>query len=256
MVTVCISGYFDPIHKGHLEYIRKSRALGDKLIAIINNDKQSVLKKNSFFLGETDRAEIVGSLDLVDEVVISIDETKDVCKTLRLVNPDIFCNGGDQFNDQIPEKVVCNELGIELVDNLGSKIESSRWLIKRANSNIFDREWLGNVYKRQWGFYDRLLPSDKDYQVKKLVVEPLKKTSLQVHQKRSETWIVVSGSGEATIGDDTKIKLKTDTHVYVPIRVIHQIRNTDKSENLVLIEVQIGSYLGEDDITRFEECSL
>lgn len=129
---VCVSGYFNPLHAGHIEYFEKSKELGNKLIVIVNNDKQSILKKGSSFMPEDERLKIIRSLRIVDMAVLSIDDDRTVCKTLRSVRPHIFANGGDQFNDIIPEKVVCEELNIQLSDGLGDKIQSSSWLLAKA----------------------------------------------------------------------------------------------------------------------------
>ena len=129
VVTVCASGYVNPIHSGHIEYIRKSRELGDRLVFILNSDYQSKLKKGYTFMNENDRKIILEALRDVDEVVIAIDKDRSVCKTLEMIKPDIFCNGGDQNNKSIPEAEICNKLGIKMVDSLGYKIQSSSWII-------------------------------------------------------------------------------------------------------------------------------
>lgn len=129
---VCVSGYFDPIHVGHLEYFKKSKQLGDKLMVIVNNDDQAVLKKGKAFMPADERIKLIEEFKCVDIVVKSIDTDRTVCKTLSVVEPkpDYFCNGGDQFNNIIPEASICNERGIQLIDGLGDKIQSSSWLIK------------------------------------------------------------------------------------------------------------------------------
>ena len=129
---VCVSGYFNPLHAGHIEYFEKAKSLGNKLIVIVNNDKQSFLKKGSSFMPENERLQIVRSLRIVDFALISIDEDRTVCKTLESVRPHIFANGGDQTNESIPEKPVCEKLGIEMVDRLGDKIQSSSWLLSNS----------------------------------------------------------------------------------------------------------------------------
>lgn len=129
---VCVSGYFNPLHAGHIEYFEKSKLLGTKLVVIVNNDKQAILKKGSTFMPEQERLKIIRSLRIVDMAVLSVDEDRTVCKTLRSVRPHIFANGGDQFNDIIPEKPICEELNIELADGLGNKIQSSSWLLENA----------------------------------------------------------------------------------------------------------------------------
>ena len=125
MRTVAISGYFDPIHVGHLEYIIKAKKLGDKLIVIVNNNHQCVLKKGKPFMDENDRVTIVSSIKYVDEVFLSIDKDKTVCKSLEKIKPNIFANGGDRKNYEIPESVICNKYNIEIIDGLGEKIRSS-----------------------------------------------------------------------------------------------------------------------------------
>lgn len=130
MKVVCTSGYFNPLHKGHVEYMEKAKALGDKLVVIVNNDHQRALKGSKKFMDEQERMIIVRALRCVDEVVLSIDEDSSVCKTLEMIKPDIFAKGGDRFNSEIPEAKVCERLGIEMVDGLGGKIQSSSWLLK------------------------------------------------------------------------------------------------------------------------------
>ena len=129
---VCVSGYFNPLHAGHLEYFEKSKKLGDKLVVIVNNDIQSYLKKGSSFMPEDERLKIVRSLRVVDFAMLSIDEDRTVCKTLECVRPDMFCNGGDAFNTSIPEGPTCEKLGIEMIDSLGDKIQSSSWLLSKS----------------------------------------------------------------------------------------------------------------------------
>ena len=123
--TVVASGYFDPIHVGHIEYLEMAAKLGDKLIVIVNNDNQATLKKGTPFMTEGDRLKIVSSLKCVDEVFLSIDEDPTVCRSLQAVSPDIFAKGGDRFVDEIPEATTCKEIGAEIVDGLGMKIRSS-----------------------------------------------------------------------------------------------------------------------------------
>ena len=125
MKKVCISGYFDPLHVGHIEYINKAKKLGDYLVVIVNNNLQCKLKKGKFFMDENDRAEIVKNLKSVDEVFLSIDDDKTVCKSLKKLKPSIFANGGDRKYYEIPESKVCDMYGIEIIDGLGDKIRSS-----------------------------------------------------------------------------------------------------------------------------------
>ncbi len=129
MIKVCTSGYFNPLHKGHIRLLKEAKALGDYLIVIVNNDIQVELKGSKLFMDQEERAEIIASLACVDEVMISIDQDRTVCNTLALVNPDIFAKGGDSTGDNIPEQEICRTFDIQLcLDVGGGKIQSSSWL--------------------------------------------------------------------------------------------------------------------------------
>lgn len=131
MKIIIVSGYFDPIHVGHIEYLKLSKELGDKLIAILNNDEQCVLKKGKPFMTQEERLEILKAIRYVDEVFLSIDRDKSVCESIKAIaekykgNEMIFAKGGDRFSYEVPEAKVCKELGIKMVDGLGKKIQSS-----------------------------------------------------------------------------------------------------------------------------------
>tara|TARA_B100001175_G_C19461524_1_gene616792 strand:+ start:749 stop:1171 length:423 start_codon:yes stop_codon:yes gene_type:complete len=124
-IRVAVSGYFDPIHVGHLEYLRMAKELGDSLVVIVNNNYQCKLKKGKHFMDENDRVEIVKALRFVDEVFLSVDKDKTVCKSLEEIKPDIFANGGDRATSEVPETPVCKKFNIKMVDGLGDKIRSS-----------------------------------------------------------------------------------------------------------------------------------
>jgi len=128
---VVASGYFDPLHIGHLEYLEKARKLGNKLIVIINNDFQTKMKKGFVFMSQEDRMKIIKALKYVDDVFLSIDNDESVRKSLELLKPDIFAKGGDRKINEIPETPICRKLGIEIVDGLGEKIRASSDLIKK-----------------------------------------------------------------------------------------------------------------------------
>lgn len=135
--AVIVSGYFNPIHKGHIEYINLSKKDADYLIVIVNNDFQRKLKGSKEFMDENERQIILNNIKAVDKVYLSIDKDKSVRKTLKLISNEIgakynlfFANGGDQNNDSIPEKDICDKLKIKLIDNMGDKIQSSSWILK------------------------------------------------------------------------------------------------------------------------------
>ena len=136
--AIIVSGYFNPIHKGHIEYFQNAKANGDKLFVIVNSDFQRTLKGSKEFQDENERVFIVESLQLVDKCFLSIDKDRTVVESIKMIFDQYcnayqlaFANGGDQNNDNIPEQPICEELGIELIDGLGSKIQSSSWLLKK-----------------------------------------------------------------------------------------------------------------------------
>ena len=141
--AIIVSGYFNPLHKGHLDLFKKAKSLGDKLWVIVNSDFQRVLKGSKPFMDENERLIIIQSIKYVDYALISNDRDKTQCYTLQQFHDmfsdkyDLaFANGGDQNNDTIPEKEICDKLGIKLLDGLGDKIQSSSWILK--NNNMAD----------------------------------------------------------------------------------------------------------------------
>ena len=104
--------------------------------------------------------------------------------------------------------------------------------------------------QRPWGHYT-VLADEEDHKVKRIVVQPGKRLSLQRHQHRAEHWYVVKGEARVTL-DESENMLTAGNAVDIPISTKHRIENTG-SEELVFIEVQTGSYFGEDDIERFDD---
>ena len=136
--AIIVSGYFNPIHKGHLEYFQNAKKLADVLFVIVNNDHQRALKQSKEFQLEQERVLIVSSLRMVDTAILSIDTDRTVCATIASIAKDYgqeydlaFANGGDQNNNTIPERPICEKMGIALLDGLGDKIQSSSWLLKK-----------------------------------------------------------------------------------------------------------------------------
>jgi glycerol-3-phosphate cytidylyltransferase/D-beta-D-heptose 7-phosphate kinase/D-beta-D-heptose 1-phosphate adenosyltransferase len=143
MKVIITSGYFNPLHGGHLDLIEAARAMGNKLVVIINNDKQQMLKKGKIILDEQNRMRLMGSLRDVDEIVLSVDEDPGQAMSLRKVRqmyPDdelIFCKGGDRNPDKdaLPENEVqsCKDCNIQIVYGVGSYEVEKRDSSSRIN---------------------------------------------------------------------------------------------------------------------------
>ena len=136
--AIIVSGYFNPLHKGHIEYFHLAKAQGNQLFVIVNNDYQRVLKGSKEFMLEEERSLIVNELELVDKVFLSIDQDRTVCATLKKIYKNysetfelFFANGGDQNSSSSPETPVCKKIGIGIIDGLGDKIQSSSWLLRK-----------------------------------------------------------------------------------------------------------------------------
>ena len=135
------SGYYNPIHSGHIDYLEGAKALSDTHIAIVNNDVQVKIKGSVPFMDQWERMKIIGALRSVDEAYLSVDRDGSQCKSLekiadryRIKYPDceiMFCNGGDRGKDNIPESAICERLGIKIVDGVGgkTKMQSSSGLL-------------------------------------------------------------------------------------------------------------------------------
>lgn len=140
--AVIVSGYFNPVHKGHIEYFKFAKQNADILIVIVNNDHQREQKQSKEFMLEDERLKIIQELRVVDLAYLSIDSDRTVKETIALIHSEyknkyilFFANGGDQNNSSIPEKEICKQLGIKLIDGLGKKIQSSSWLLSKNVNN-------------------------------------------------------------------------------------------------------------------------
>ena len=135
---IIVSGYFNPLHKGHLELFKKAKELGDQLFVIVNNDNQRALKGSIEFMKQDERILIINALEITDKTFLSIDKDRSVSATIEQIYISLgkeyelyFANGGDQNNSIIPESNICSKLGIKLIEGLGGKIQSSSWLLEK-----------------------------------------------------------------------------------------------------------------------------
>lgn len=137
MTKVITSGFFNPIHKGHIDYLQEASKLGD-LIVIVNTDQQVAIKGSTPFQDLEERMKIVEALYFVDEIVPAVDEDGSVCKTIEKIVSEhkdcdfIFAKGGDRTLDNIPEKEVCERLGVKMQFMVGGeKTQSSSDLLNK-----------------------------------------------------------------------------------------------------------------------------
>lgn len=151
---VVISGYFNPLHCGHLDYIQAASKLGDKLIVIVNNDDQVRLKGSVDFMPASDRVRIIQSIKGVDEAILSIDTDKSVVDTLdmlydmymndSILSPQttniVFANGGDRVGENTPEEEFCSGKKIHTVYNVGGKKTKSSSTLLESAANVLHKQ--------------------------------------------------------------------------------------------------------------------
>jgi mannose-6-phosphate isomerase len=174
----------------------------------------------------------------------------------------IFAKGGDRFIGDVPEKEICDRLSVEIVDGLGAKTHSSRDYVSFKQTVVaksdeerteveHEEETLAlEVGMRPWGHY--VVIEDKErHKIKRLIVEPGHRLSLQSHEKRKECWVVVSGTATVEVDGETLTVQEGET-VTVNQGAKHRLSNTTET-SLEVVEVQYGTYTGEDDIVRYED---
>tara|TARA_A100001035_G_scaffold275307_1_gene268497 strand:- start:642 stop:1412 length:771 start_codon:yes stop_codon:yes gene_type:complete len=252
MKIIVISGGFDPIHSGHISYIKSAKDIGDHLIVALNSDEWLVNKKKKVFMNIEERRDILINLESVDEVITFKDDKNGSCvdalKKIKKKYPNdeiIFCNGGDRNKDNIPEMVVND---IEFMFGVGgdNKKNSSSLLLKNWKFDSEERIW-GSFYN----FYD-----SKEVKVKELIVNPKKGMSFQKHKHRNEIWLVTEGSCEVIYSNEDpnqkeKIILEKFDKFIVNEGQWHQIVNPFE-EDCHIIEIQYGDAVIEEDIERLD----
>lgn len=151
-VLVITSGGFDPLHDGHIEYLRMASKLfeDERHICIVNTDEFLKKKKGYVFMDINKRLAIMSELKCIDDVIVSIDEDMTVCKTIEVIakcnkkhyDRIVFAKGGDRFAGEIPESNICNKYGIEIIDGLGKKIASSSKLVENQRNYIKENKYV------------------------------------------------------------------------------------------------------------------
>jgi D-beta-D-heptose 7-phosphate kinase/D-beta-D-heptose 1-phosphate adenosyltransferase len=250
--VVVITGGFDPIHRGHIEYINAAKELGNFLIVGVNSDEWLVRKKGRSFMPFEDRIAIVGALQGVDYAIPFNDRdgtAKDAIAWARKVYPNhsiIFANGGDRTSDNIPEMDFADD-NVEFAFGVGgtNKANSSSQLLE---------EWKNPKTFRNWGYYRVLHENGKEVKVKELTVEPGKFLSMQRHDRRLELWFVAEGTATVyTINNSSDEELdgvyEKFRNIHIGTNQWHRLANeTDKP--LKIIEIQYGDECIEEDIER------
>jgi len=251
MKIVVVSGGFDPIHSGHIAYLKDAKSYGDKLIVALNSDAWLENKKGKFFMPLHERKSIVEAIKYVDEVISFEDDEKGSCinalETIKKTYPSeeiYFANGGDRNKKNIPEMSVT---GINFLFGIGGddKKNSSSWILNK---------WQYYFEERQWGSFFNLFET-KNIKVKELIVKPGKSMSFQRHFKRNEIWLVSEGSCIVSYSENKTYKEKQDIqldkfdHYLVPVRHWHQISNPFNLK-VHIIEIQYGEDCLESDIER------
>lgn len=249
--VVLITGGFDPLHSGHLAYIKAARDLGDILIVGVNSDAWLQRKKGRAFMPVRERCAILRALRGVDHVMEFDDRdgsAKDAIKMVRQSYPQdhiIFANGGDRTQANIPEMDVA-DANMEFRFGVGgeNKANSSSWILE---------EWKAPKTRRPWGYY-RVLHEAPGVKVKELTVDPGAALSMQRHQDRAEFWLVAAGQATVYALDrstDMDLRGRYGRHEYIHIctNEWHQLIN-EEPDPLRVVEIQYGERCEEDDIER------
>ena len=275
--VMILSGGFDPLHSGHIQLMENAKNMTDYLVVCVNSDEWLKKKKGINFLSLDERMKIIKNLKCVDDVIsfpddeygsaingikIVIEKYRNFFKDITLLTDGeicsespmevkfIFANGGDKNTKNIPtqEQKYCEDNGIEMIWNIGGdKLNSSSWILNRY------RDWYFEMTDRIWGNY-KVVYQDSNKKVKIIEVMPHHSISLQSHAQRSEHWVVVEGTANVLIETEKykhEERVERNESIFVPVGAKHKLFNNQDSL-LQIVEVQIGDYLGEDDIIRYD----
>lgn len=248
MRVVLVSGGFDPLHSGHIEYFKAAKELGDILCVGVNSDEWLTRKKGRPFMPFEERKAIVENIKSVGYAFGFDDQDDTAIKAIEHVKstfpkPEVvFANGGDRTKDNIPEMVFDD---VEFVFAVGGddKKNSSSWILSN---------WDKPETERAWGKY-RDLDQNGHWKVKELAIGPYKALSDQKHFNRSEHWHIVDGNLQMDLEFEDEYKTskvyKTGESIDIPQNTWHKATNVGSTPCKV-IEVWMGEVLSEEDITR------
>jgi D-beta-D-heptose 7-phosphate kinase/D-beta-D-heptose 1-phosphate adenosyltransferase len=253
---VIATGGFDPLHSGHIQYLKRAKELGDILYVGVNSDEWLVRKKGKAFMSQFERLKIIQELKFVDYTIVFNDDdnsAKNAIHMIRQSHPNdhiIFANGGDRTKDNIPEMDVNDDLRyskVEFVFGVGGneKANSSSWILD---------EWKAPKTNRAWGYYKVLHENGPEVKLKELTVDPGICLSMQKHDERSEFWFISEGRATVyTLDNNEEPSLigfyEKFEHLFIKKGQWHRLCN--ETENpLRVIEIQYGTNCIEEDIVR------
>jgi D-beta-D-heptose 7-phosphate kinase/D-beta-D-heptose 1-phosphate adenosyltransferase len=246
MKIVLVTGGFDPIHSGHIDYFNSAKELGDRLVVGLNSDSWLERKKGQAFMPITERVCIIENLKMVDNVILFNDNDNTAIEAIRNVQmlyPDdqiIFANGGDRTATNIPELSVPNVI-FKFGVGGNSKKNSSSWILNN---------WLGERVKRIWGEWRVLSQINNTVKTKELIVQPGQKLSMQRHKHRTEFWFVAQGKARVH-WDMGYTDIKPLGTIKIHANEWHQLENIG-SNILHVVEIQHGESCEESDIERVD----
>lgn len=253
--VVLVTGGFDPLHSGHIEYFKEAKKLGTKLIVGVNSDDWLTRKKGRPFMPFTERVALIEEMKVVDKVIGFDDSDDSACHAIFHTMSThgsgtkvIFANGGDRTNTTTPEyKTYSSYPHVEFVFGVGGehKMNSSSWILE---------EWKAPKTERTWGYYRVIHEYDKHTKVKELAVPPGGKLSMQRHKERAEHWFIAEGTATVyTINNKTDIETlgvyQQHKSLHIPVGTWHQLAN-EHDTDLKLVEIQYGTKCVEEDIER------
>ena len=251
---VLVTGGFDPLHSGHIEYFNAARELGDYLVVGVNSDAWLARKKGRPFMPWGERATIIENLSIVDQVIDFDDSNDSATEAIKYVldfwksgEKIIFANGGDRTQGNILEMLSVSDPRLSFKFGVGgeNKKNSSSWILT---------EWKAPKTERPWGYYRVLFEVDNTVKVKELVVDPGQRLSMQKHNYRAEHWFI--SEGEATV---YTLDVSTDVELLGKYSKFESLHITNKqwhqlcNESLLplkVVEIQYGDNCVEDDIER------
>jgi len=245
---VVVSGGFDPVHKGHIALFNEAKKLGDKLIVALNSDKWLSRKKGRSFMLFEERALILNSLSVVDDVVGFNDKDNTAIHALEKIKAHypndtiVFANGGDRGTDNVPEQTVKD---VEFVFGIGGSD-------KKNSSSDLIRNYKFGMYYTDYGYYN-VLYHDSKCRVKEVSLEPKHQMTFGRHARKSEFWFVISGqcdvdyAWEEALGNIKTRSLDVHQHFYVPLGQFHALRNESKRKACKLMVIEYGSAMATDE---------